>query len=212
MTHLITGFGLDRRALECLDLPKERFHCVDLIPVEKRETLPHYALRLAGTIRFQRGDAVGGLSLGGMLALEIARQCEASSILLMASCTHPRFIRPFFHTAGRMARWTPEFALHNLFSSIPVFMRWIGMHTTQGSGFVRDIMRVFPARLLQQLPRMILDWEGCEPTVHCHALHSEQDWLIRPPLQLPNLTLIPGKNHLITVSRRDITRDFLLKN
>ena len=210
-THLITGFGLDRRALECLELPVGRFRCADLIEMEKHEALPHYALRLAETIRFRPGDTVGGLSLGGMLALEIARQCEASSVLLMASCTHPQFIRPVFRAAGRVARWTPEIALHLLFRNIPAFLHLIGMHTAQGSRFVRDIMNAFPARLIQQLPRMILDWEGCEPTVPCRALHSEHDWLIRPPLHLPNLMLIPGKNHLITVSRPNITRDFLLE-
>ena len=211
VTHLITGFGLDRRALECLELPKERFHCIDLMDVEKNETLPHYALRLAETIRFQSGDTVGGLSLGGMLALEITKQCGASSVLLMASCTHPQFIRPIFRAAGRVARWTPEAALHLLFSNIPVVLRLLGMHTAQSSSYVRDIMSAFPPRLIQQLPRMILDWEGCEPTVPCRALHSEHDWLIRPPLHLSNLTLIPGKTHLITVSRPNVTRDFLLE-
>src|SRR5665213_1971293 len=128
VTHLITGFGLDKRVLKCLNLPQNRFSYVDLIPPERKESLPHYALRLAEKIGFQPGDAVGGLSLGGMLALEIARQCDASQVTLLSSCTHPHFIRPQFRAAGRFARWTPEIALHLLFKNIPVFLRLVGMH------------------------------------------------------------------------------------
>jgi len=210
ITHLITGFGLDKRVLECLNLPPERFRCVDLIPVEPGESMPRYALKLAEKIGFQTGDAVGGLSLGGMLALEIAKQCDASQVTLLSSCTHPRFIRPQFRAAGRLARWTPKIALHILFQNIPVFLRLTGMHTSKGSNFVRKVMGDFPPRLIQQFPKMILDWEGCEPSVLCRALHCENDWLIRPPLHLPHLTLLPGKFHLTTVSRTEAVRNFLM--
>ncbi len=210
VTHLITGFGLDRRAFDGLNLPPDRFRCADLIPVEAGESLPHYSLRLAEKIGFQSGDVVGGLSMGGMLALEIAKQCSASEVLLMASCTNPDFIRPFFHRAGKIARWTPKAVLHLILENVPFYLRLRGLHNPQNSAFIRGIVAAFPTALLQQLPRMILDWEGCEPTVPCRALHSEEDWLIRPPLHLPNLTLLPGKNHIITVTQAEASRKFLI--
>ncbi len=207
--HLITGFALDHRVLECLSLP-ERFRCADLIPAEPGETLPRYALRLAETIGFKSGDAVGGISLGGMLALEISRQCGAKKILLMASGTHPRFIRTPFRFAGRCARPAPEFLLRAVFNHLPSLLRLLGMHTAQGEAFLRDVMRRFPVSLLRRLPRMVLDWEGCEPNAPCAALHCEGDWLIRPPRHLPGLTLLPGNNHLLSLSHPEATRRFLM--
>ena len=210
VTHLITGFGLDRRVFDGLELPPEQFRCANLIPVEAGESLPRYASRLAEAIRFEPGDAIGGISLGGMLALEIARQRGAARIVLLASCTHPRFIRPVFRAAGRLAPWTPKFLLHLLFANIHGVLRLLGMHTELNAKFLRGVMGDFPPALLQQLPRMMMDWEGCEPVAPCRALHSESDWLIRPPFQLPNVVLLPGPSHLITVSHPGATRNFLL--
>jgi hypothetical protein len=212
VTYLITGFSLDRRVLEILDLPPEKFRCVDLIAAEPRETLPHYALRLADRLGFQTGDAVSGLSFGGMVALEISHQCQASRLLLLASCTHPRFIRPLFRASGRLAPWIPDAALHALFQNIPAILRLMGMHTSKNAAFLREVMGSFPATLMRQLPGMMRNWEGCEPSVPYAALHSDQDWLIRPPLHLRELTLLPGKSHLLTVSHTQTARDFLISN
>ena len=130
VTHLITGFGMDRRALDCLYLPPASFRCHDLIPVEKGDTLPRYALRLAAHIGFAPGDAIGGLSFGGMLALEIARRRGASQILLISSCTHPRFVRPFFRRVGRIAPWAPRWALHLLFENTSRYLKIRGLHNS----------------------------------------------------------------------------------
>ncbi len=210
VTYFITGFALDRRVLEILNLPPERFRCIDLIAAEPRETLPHYALRMADALGFQPGDEVCGLSFGGMVALEIARQCRASRLMLLASCTHPRFIRPGFRAAGRLAPAIPDAAIRALFRNVPAFLKLIGMHTSKNAAFLRQVMGDFPPSLLRRLPGMMLDWEGCEPAAPYVALHSEQDWLIRPPLHLSELTLLPGKSHLLTVSHVQTVRDFLL--
>jgi len=210
VTYLITGFALDRRVLEILDLPSARFRCADLIAAEPRETLPHYALRLADTLGFRSGDTVGGLSFGGMVALEIARQCGASRLLLLASCTHPRYIRPVFRASGSIAPWVPDALMRTFFSNIPALLRLLGMHTSRNAAFLREVMESFPPALMRQLPGMMLDWDGCEPAVPYAALHSNQDWLIRPPLHLSELTLLPGKSHLLSVSHVEAVRAFLL--
>jgi len=211
VTYLITGFSLDRRVLDRLGLPPERFRCADLIAAEPREKLPHYALRMADALGFSPGDAVGGLSFGGMVALEIARQCRASRLLMLASCTHPRFIRPAFRASGRLTPWIPDAALHALFKNVPALLRLLGMHTSKNAAFLREVMASFPAALIRQLPGMMLDWEGCEPAVPYAALHCDRDWLIRPPLHLSELTLLPGKSHLLSVSHAEATRNFLLQ-
>ena len=47
---------------------------------------------------------------------------------------------------------------------------------------------------------MIRTWEGCPPAVPFRQIHSEGDWLIRLNGAPPDLTVVKGKNHLITVS------------
>jgi len=211
-THLITGFALDRRILESLHLPRNRFICHDLISPHPDETLPEYALRMAESIGFEKGDEVGGLSLGGMVALEIARQCGASRLYLLASCTHPRFIRFPFRILARISLWLPDGFSHAVLIRVPALLRWLGLHTAKNSIELSEIISSFPKTWIRIFTTMIFSWKGCEPAVPFTALHSQGDWTIRPPSDLAGLTLLPGRDHLIPLSRHDACRNFLLQD
>src|SRR4051812_41218760 len=106
---LITGFGLDKRAFAPLQLPAEPYRLVDLIPVNKGETLREYALRLSKDIGLTSEDMVGGVSLGGMLALEMDKAMGTRGVLIIASAAHPRFIRQKFLKLAYITPWMPEF-------------------------------------------------------------------------------------------------------
>src|ERR1700748_3327549 len=93
VTHLITGFGLDKRVLECLNLPRDRFSYVDLIPPERNESLPQYALRLprkiGGSPGGRRGRTFAGRNAG--IGDRAPVQCVAGDVAveLHASALHP---------------------------------------------------------------------------------------------------------------------------
>lgn len=211
-TWLLPGYALDAACYAPLDLPADRFRAVDFIPPRARESLPDYAARFADAIGFRAGDAVAGLSLGGMLALEIARHRGASRALLLASATHSRFLRPRYRAVAASARFLPQAALHALFSNLPSLLRRKGSYNADVELHVRAMLRRHPPEFLQRFPRMMLEWEGCEPAFPCFALHSEHDWLVAPPRQLSNLTLLPGRSHLLTIARPEAVRRFLLEH
>lgn len=205
---LITGFGLDGRAFAPLDLPGD-FHAVDLIAVRRGETLAAYALRLAAQMGLEAGDVVGGVSLGGMLALEMAKAKGCRGVILIASCIHPRHIRRRFLWLSYVAPWVPESLIHRAFQLIPLALRWQNLLTPDGQKLLNDIMGAFPPRLLKTLPPLIRRWPGCLPTTPVRRIHSTGDWMIRPAGEPPPV-LLQGKNHLITVSHPAEVRRFLL--
>src|SRR4051812_14290579 len=108
---LITGFALDKRAFALMDLPPESYHVLDLIPIRHGETLREYARRFASEIGLSPGDVIGGVSLGGMLALEMAKVVDVAGVILIASATHPRYIRERFMIWCPLAKWVPEFLI-----------------------------------------------------------------------------------------------------
>jgi pimeloyl-ACP methyl ester carboxylesterase len=211
VVHLLPGFTLDRACYSKLNLPEEQFRFTDFIPVEGNETLPEYALRMAEAMKFKSGDIVGGHSLGGMLALEIARQRHASKVLLLSSCTHRRFVHQPFRTSMRLARLTPVGAMRSFFIHLPVFLRGKGLYDLDSEQFIREIVERFPTELFQTLPGLVVRWKGCEPAAPCAAMHAENDWLIRPPSHLPGLKLLPGSHHIIMVSQPEAVRNFLME-
>ncbi len=208
---LITGFALDKRAFALLDLPTDKYQLVDLIPVVKGESLSDYALRLSQSMGVQPGDIVGGVSLGGMLALEMAKTVKVGGIILIASCTHPRYIKKRFLTFAPLAPLVPDFLIRQIFLMIPTVLKWQNMLTPTGQALLADIMGKFPPSLLKALPPMMRNWSGCNPPDKFRHLHSESDWLINPADGEKGLRIIPGKNHLITVSHPKEVRSFIIE-
>jgi acetyl esterase/lipase len=210
--YLITGFALDKRAFDLMDLPADTYRTLDLIPVRKGESLREYALRMAREIGLAPGDIIGGVSLGGMLALEMAKAIQVRGVLLIASATHPRQIRKRFKMWGPLASRTPQWAIRRIFTLIPIILAWQRMLSPPAQALLAEIMGRFPPALLQAFPMMILRWPGCEPPERFRHIHSDGDWLIRPAGNPATLTLVPGKNHLITVSHPQAVRAWLLRS
>lgn len=212
--HLITGFGLDRRAFAPLELPPDRFVLHDLIPPLPGESLKEHALRMADSMArdsgFGPGDVVGGISFGGMLALEMARATRTRGLILIASSTHPRHIRKRFLLWSHIAPHAPDFLIKRVFALIPWVLKRQNMLTPEGQTLLTAIMTDFPADFLRGFPPMIRTWEGCPPTVPLRQIHSGGDWLIRLNGEAKDLTVVKGRNHLITVSHPEAVRKFLL--
>jgi pimeloyl-ACP methyl ester carboxylesterase len=206
---LITGFALDKRAFSLLNFNADIYQFIDLIPVVKGETLREYALRLGEGIGMQPEDIIGGVSLGGMLALEIAKAVKVRGVILIASCTHPRQIRPQFLIFAPLAPFVPEFLIRRIFLLIPLILKWQKMLSPTGQALLADIMGSFPPSLLKSLPPLIRNWSGQKPPANFRHIHSEGDWLIKPHGSKDELRILKGKNHLITVSHPKEVRAFI---
>lgn len=209
---LITGFALDKRAFNLMNLPEDTFKTFDLIPVHKGESLREYAIRMAGEIGLAPGDIIGGVSLGGMLALEMAKAIQVRGVLLIASSTHPRQIRKRFRMWAPLASRMPQAAIRRIFTLVPKVLAWQRMLTPPAQALLVDIMGRFPTAMLQTFPMMILRWPGCEPPDRFRHIHSDGDWLIRPAGNPAKLKIVNGKNHLITVSHPEVVREWLMRS
>lgn len=208
---LITGFALDKRAFDPLRLPTDRFVLFDLVPPLPGEDLPEYARRMGREMGVGPGDVVGGVSLGGMLSLEIAKDVGTRAVILIASATHPRHIRKRFLMWSHLAPHAPDALIQRIFAAVPRVLKWQNMLTPPGQALLNDIMTAFPPALLRALPPMMRCWKGCPPAVPLRQLHSDGDWLIRPNGDPTSLKLLKGRNHLLTVSHPEEVRKFLLK-
>lgn len=207
---LITGFALDKRAFAPLNLPSDPYRLVDLIPVQKGESLRDYAVRMSKEIGLKAGDIIGGVSLGGMLALEMSKVVKVRGVILIASCTHPRHIRRRFLALAPIAPYVPDFLIRQIFTTIPLVLKWQKMLSPAGQALLADIMGRFPPSLLKAFPMMMKEWPGRNPPDNFRHIHADGDWLIRPSGLKENMTIIKAKNHLITVSHPKEVRAFIV--
>jgi pimeloyl-ACP methyl ester carboxylesterase len=82
--YFISGLGADQTVFDQLDLSFCTPVFIDWIQPIKKESLAHYALRLAENIK-EPDATIVGLSMGGMMASEIVRAHPAMKALIISS-------------------------------------------------------------------------------------------------------------------------------
>src|SRR4051794_35905388 len=82
--YCISGLGADERAFERLKIAGCSLHFVDRIPPLPNETLFSYAGRMSERIT-EISPVVIGLSFGGMIAIEMAKQIPIEKLILISS-------------------------------------------------------------------------------------------------------------------------------
>ncbi len=198
---LLAGLGADQRqwhpqvkAFPDVVTPK----WLEFLPTtnRRRESLTEYAARFGATLPIGPQTVLGGLSFGGMLALEIARQLpperKPCCVVLMGSCRHPRGT----NIALRLLEWIspliPDFVLDR--------GRWIGApFLGRGGGISRKdrtllatMGREMTTDFLRCASRAIVTWPGCEdPGVPVRHIHGSRDWVIWPWGVKPDV-MVPG--------------------
>src|SRR5688500_13870597 len=96
MRHIycLSGFGADEKVFSKLTFPGYDIHYVKWNIPERNESLEAYAKRLIEQIRHTNPVLIG-LSFGGMMCIEIARQVPVEKIILISSIKSFRE-RPFW--------------------------------------------------------------------------------------------------------------------
>jgi pimeloyl-ACP methyl ester carboxylesterase len=82
--YFISGLGADRTVFDRLDLSFCEPVFLDWIPPLKKESLRHYALRLAEKIK-EPDATIVGLSMGGMMASEIVKANPRMKAIIISS-------------------------------------------------------------------------------------------------------------------------------
>lgn len=199
---LFPGLGADARVfapqrainatIEAVEWPE---------PLNERETLAQYSARIASRIRPRANLYVGGVSLGAMVALEVAQPLEARGVFLIGGCRSHRQIAPLFRTALALAGMMPLAGVRAAVAASPLALK-VFEHLDAGQiALMTRVLRDHSPRQIRWSCRALLEWECCArpPTVPVYAIHGERDEVVPPDSVKPD-QIVPGGHHLINLS------------
>ena len=205
---MLPGLGADDRLLE-----PQRHAFPDLvvprwIPPRRFETLPEYAVRLAAEIPPAPRLVLGGVSLGGMVAYEMARHLRPAAVILVASCCRREGFRHFFPLWRWMASRTPAWALRCAKWSSPRTARWLigtGPEVAKLVAMFRDADSEFMRWALGA----IAQWDPLPlEDIPVRHIHGARDRLIPARNVRADETVADG-GHLINVTHADRVNGFI---
>lgn len=197
---LIPGMGADARMFQAQGAAFP--HAVvpawpSLIP---REPLREFAARVAATMTITSDTVLAGASMGGMLALEIAKLAPVRAVVLIGSCDHPRSIPTALHLAEKLTRPVPTFVLDWLRIADRLTMGRLGPLTPDQKSLILAMARDHSMAFIRWAGRAILSWPGVsDPPCRVVRIHGALDRMILPPantdLLLSDAGHLPSMTH-----------------
>ncbi len=200
--------GADERVFQRLDFAGRPLVFIQWVRPHSTDTLATYAGRLREQILEPKPILVG-LSLGGMLAVEVAKQMETERIILMASAKTRKGIPPQYRTLGKLGvdRILPFNLLKRANGLLSLFF---GAHSQYEKELLRQIILDTDLDFAKWATRAVLHWDNSEVPENLTHLHGTNDLIL--PFRYADCDIaIPGGGHFMTMNKADEINQILPK-
>ena len=201
-TILLPGMGADSTMY-----PKNKYDKLkDVLfaewPNYKGETtIYQVAWRVINEYNIKNDIVIGGASLGGMVAVEIAKIIKIKKVLLISSTTHPDTINPALRKLSTLAEIAP----------IKLVQLLAGTINHRLNSAVLTMFEKADTDFIRAMSKAVFEWKGIEG-YQCETfrIHGKKDKVILPPED--PVELIENGRHLITMTHAEIVAEFIQKN
>ncbi|MEM9415450.1 MAG: alpha/beta fold hydrolase [Planctomycetota bacterium] len=175
-------FGPQRRAFG------DRLETPDWLKPEAGESIAHYAQRWARLLSKPDDDrplALGGLSLGGVVAQEMARVIEPTPrvVLLIASTQKPDRWRLPVQAGELLGRFVPASSANKTAALGALLYAMRDGLDDDGKTLARAMAKDMDSAFIKWAGRAALDWPGVKPdptrpSPPTYHIHGQHDWVI----------------------------------
>jgi len=193
--YLIAGLGADTRIYNNIDLHGHEVIPVDWIEPNEQDTLTTYAQKLIHQYHITKNSVVIGNSLGGMIAIEIAKQMSLNKVILISSIKTideaPGYFSFFRHIP--VYRIIPK----KLYSSMGFLIELVfGEMNTEDKWLFKDMLNKSSSRFLQWAMGAVLKWDNKTIIPNLYHITGDKD-LIFSCKKIKNATIVRGGTHIM---------------
>ena len=198
-TIILPGMGANSNMY-----PKEQYkHLEDVSFInwpkyDNEKALNQVAQKIIELYEINSNTIIGGSSLGGMVAIEIAKIAHCQKVLLIGSATTPEFINPVLKKLNTFAQITP----------IKLIQLFTGKVNQYAQSELFNMFKESEEQFIKAMCKALFQWEGLAAyNGQVHHIHGEKDFVIFAPEK--NVTIIPNGGHLISMSHADVVASFI---
>ena len=198
--YLVPGLGADGRLFNRL-LWNPGVHTTALKWVEPfpREPISDYALRMCEQVDTSQPFSFIGVSLGGIMSIEMAKHIHPEKIVIISSIKH-RDEKPFYFALGRFFKngiWLPMKQKRLLYLFIRVFF---GKITKDQFEIFRDMLLNTSRNFIRWADMAVVKWDNTQVFDNLTHINGSKD-LIFPERFLKDHISIKGGTHFMIVNR-----------
>ena len=208
MEHIycISGFGADERAFSKLNFGA---HSVNYLPWQlpgKNETLLQYIQRFIEQID-QPDPILVGLSFGGMVSIEIAKQIPVKKIFMISSVKIAAEMPWYFRLAGK-TRINKILPLKPYSFLEPIENYNLGLQTEEEKVLVREYRKNINPQYSNWAINQIINWQNTFTPGNVIHIHGSNDHIF-PIKNIAADYIIRGGGHFMVMNRAKEVNDIL---
>jgi pimeloyl-ACP methyl ester carboxylesterase len=204
--YILTGLGADESVFQRLDFTGFAVTYIQWIPPKGHESMERYAYRLLGQIKSPRPVLVG-LSFGGIMAVEIAKQIEVEKVILIASAK-TKYEIPFYYRFAGMLRLHRILPASSLKSTNPLTYWFFGASTASDRQILRQILLNTDPVFLKWALDKIVRWQNQTLPSNLFHIHGTSDRILPACFAKCDATVKNG-GHLMTLTHAEVLSNMI---
>ena len=197
--YCLSGLGADHWAFERLTVPGCILHYIPSMPPFANETLSSYAGRMFQLVE-EENPVILGLSFGGMIAIEMAKQATLQKLILISTAKRYTELPLWMRLAGTLN-------LHKLIRIRSNRLteraddRRMGIQTPEEKKFVDYYRKQADPQYVDWAVDKIIKWKNTWVPPNAFQIHGEHDRMFPiKNIRNPNY-VIRGGTHIMVLNR-----------
>ncbi len=205
--YFISGIGADYRMFTHIRLPEGyRASYIHWIPPQTNETLGAYASRLIAQMDISEPFVLIGLSLGGIMAIEIAKRISPQSTIIISSIPLSAHLPPYFRVAGKLG--LGKIIPATLLKAATSVKHFLTMKTPANRKIIQSVIWSGDDDFIRWALNAVLEWENAEIPSPLYHVHGTRDEVF--PINFTHPThIIPKAGHMFLLSRPEEVNNLL---
>lgn len=193
--YCISGLGADERAFSKLKIEGYQLTVIKwLIPLY-RETLQDYALRMRQSIK-EDNPILMGLSFGGMLCTEIAKQIPVKKIIIISSVKSSNEL-PFWMKTVAKLKINKVLPMQSTWLTQPIQNKILGVKSKDEKKLVASLRRAADLTYTNWAVNQAINWNNIWKHPHIFHIHGDNDHMFPIKNIKPDYTIKRGGHFMI---------------
>jgi pimeloyl-ACP methyl ester carboxylesterase len=200
--YLISGLGADKRLFKNISLPNHEVIATDWLLPDINDTLITYSQSIVKQYNIQDNSIVIGVSLGGMIAVEIAKQVTLDKVILISSIKTDSEAPWYFQLFRKLPVY--DITPGNLFPRLGFLIRPLfGKMEPADRDLFKSMLKSSSPVFLKWAMRAVLYWKNDVIPPHLYHIIGNKD-LVFPYKNIKDPTaIIEGGTHIMVFDKAD---------